>query len=111
MTPDRGDIVWIDLDPLVGPAPCGRNPVFILTPRAYHQVTPFALVCPIVSTRKGYPFEVELPAGLHVAGVVLADQVKSIDRRNRRIERASKASAEFVEIILAKVLPLLIDKR
>ncbi len=111
ITPDRGDIVWIDSDPQAAHIYCRRQPVFILSPRAYHQVTSSALVCPIVSKRKGYPFEVELPLWLHLTGVVLADQVKSIDRRNRKIERVGKAPAEFVELILAQILPLLIDKQ
>jgi len=105
--PDRGDLVWIDFDPQAGHEQAGRRPALVLSPRAYHQVTPFAIVCPITSTRKGYPFEVELPAGLPVSGVVLADQVKSIDRRVRRIEPAGKAPTEVTETVLAKIMPLL----
>ena len=105
--PDRGDLVWIDFDPQAGHEQAGRRPALVLSPRAYHQVTPFAVICPITSTRKGYPFEVALPAGLAVGGVVLADQVKSIDRRGRRIEHAGKAPPEVVDEVVAKILPLL----
>lgn len=105
--PDRGDLIWIDFDPQAGHEQAGRRPALVLSPRAYHQVTPFAIVCPVTSTRKNYPFEVDLPEGLPISGVVLADQVKSIDRRVRRIEPAGKAPPQIVELVLAKVLPLL----
>lgn len=105
--PDRGDLVWIDFDPQAGHEQAGRRPAIVLSPRAYHQVAPFAVVCPITSTRKGYPFEVDLPDGLPIAGVVLADQIKSIDRRVRRIERAGKAPDSLVDEVMAKILPLL----
>jgi len=106
--PDRGDLVWIDFDPQAGHEQAGRRPALVLSPRAYHRVSPFAIVCPITSTVKGYPFEVVLPTGLAISGAVLADQVKSIDRRSRRIEHAGKAPPEVVEEIIAKISSLLI---
>ncbi|TAN47969.1 MAG: mRNA-degrading endonuclease, partial [Rhodospirillales bacterium] len=89
--PERGDLVWIDFDPQAGREQSGRRPALVLSPRAYHQATPYAIVCPVTSARKGYAFEVDLPEGLPIGGVVLADQVKSIDRRVRRIEFIAKA--------------------
>ncbi|MBF0307687.1 MAG: type II toxin-antitoxin system PemK/MazF family toxin [Alphaproteobacteria bacterium] len=105
--PDRGDLVWIDFDPQAGREQAGRRPALVLSPRAYHQRAPYAIVCPITSTVKGYPFEVPLPPGLPVSGVVLADQVKSIDRSVRRIERIATVPAEFVDEVVAKIAPLL----
>lgn len=105
--PDRGDLVWIDFDPQSGHEQAGRRPALVLSPRAYHQSTPYAVVCPITSTIKGYPFEVELPTGLSISGAILADQVKSIDRRARRIEPAGKAPASVVEEVAAKIMALL----
>lgn len=105
--PDRGDLVWIDFDPQAGREQAGRRPALVVTPRAYHQVAPYAIVCPITSTVKGYPFEVALPIGLPIGGVVLADQVKSIDRRVRRIEPIAKAPLAVVDEVVARILPLL----
>ncbi|PKU26525.1 type II toxin-antitoxin system PemK/MazF family toxin [Telmatospirillum siberiense] len=105
--PDRGDLVWIDFDPQTGHEQAGRRPALVLSPRAYHQVSPYAVVCPITRTVKGYPFEVVLPEGLAVSGAVLADQIKSIDRRSRRIESAGKAPESVVQDVVAKILPLL----
>lgn len=105
--PARGDLVWLDFDPQSGHEQAGRRPALVLSPRLYHQAAPYALVCPITSTIKGYPFEVVLPEGLPIGGAVLADQVKSINRRARRIEPAGKAPDAVVEEVLAKILPLL----
>lgn len=105
--PDRGDLVWIDFDPQAGRERAGRRPALVLSPRAYHQLAPYAIVCAITSTVKGYPFEVPLPAGLPVSGVVLADQVKSIDRRARRIEWIATAPDDLVDEVLARIAPLL----
>ena len=84
--PDRGDIVWVDFDPQAGHEQAGRRPALIVSPQSYNQKVGLVLLCPITNQRKGYPFEVPLPKGLKVAGVVLADQVKSIDWHARRAE-------------------------
>jgi len=57
-------------------------------------------MCPITSQVKGYPFEVSLPVGLKVTGVVLADQVKSLDWRARRADRICSLSQPAVTEIL-----------
>ncbi len=106
-TPDRGDLVWLDFTPQAGHEQAGRRPALVLSPRAYHQRTPFAVVCPITSRVKDYPFEVLLPDGLPIAGAVLADQVKSIDRHVRRIEVAGRAPDSVVEQVNVKLRALL----
>ena len=106
-TPDRGDLVWLDFDPQAGREQAGRRPALVLSPRAYHQRAPYAVVCPVTTRVKGYPFEVVLPAGLPIAGAVLADQVKSIDRHARRIEVAGRAPEELVRDVGEKVRALL----
>jgi mRNA interferase MazF len=102
-TPDRGDLVWLDFNPQAGREQAGRRPALVLSPRAYHQRTAYALVCPITSRVKGYPFEVVLPDGLAVSGAVLADQVKSVDRNVRRIEVAGRVPKAVVEEVTAKL--------
>ena len=82
--PARGDVVWMHFDPQAGREQAGRQPALVLSPEAYNRRVGLALCCPITSQVKGYPFEVSLPAGLDVAGVVLADQLKSLDWRRRR---------------------------
>ncbi len=105
--PERGDLVWLDFNPQAGREQARRRPALVLSPRAYHQKTAYAVVCPITSRAKGYPFEVVLPEGLAVVGAVLADQVKSVDRHVRRIEVAGRAPETVVEEVAAKLRALL----
>ena len=81
--PERGDAVWMNFDPQAGHEQSGRRPALGLSPSAYNDKVGLALVCPITSRAKGYPFEVALPPSLTVTGVILADQVKSLDWRVR----------------------------
>lgn len=105
--PDSGDLVWLTFDPQTGHEQAGRRPGLILSPRSYNRKSGLALVCPITSRAKGYPFEVALPHGGGIAGVVLADQVKSIDWRARKVERAGPAPLAVVDEVLARLGPLL----
>jgi mRNA interferase MazF len=76
--------VWLYFDPQAGREQAGRRPAVVLSPRAYNAKSQLAVVCPITSRKKGYAFEVDIPAGHAVVGVVLADQVKSVDWQVRR---------------------------
>jgi mRNA interferase MazF len=106
--PDRGDAVWLDFAPRPGHGQDGRRPALVLSPHAYHARTGLTLVCPITRQAKEYPFEVALPTGFPVEGVVLADQVKSIDRRARRSSFVARAPDEVVRSVgglIARLLP------
>ncbi len=82
--PSRGDVVWLTFNPQSGHEQAGRRPAVVLSPRAYNAKVGLAIFCPVTSKVKGYPFEVALPEGFAVQGVILADQVKSLDWRARR---------------------------
>ena len=84
--PERGDVVWITMHPAAGHEQSGRSPALILSPAAYNGLVGLAILCPITSQVKGYPFEVQVPGGLGVEGVVLSDQAKSLDWRARGAE-------------------------
>ena len=105
--PDRGHLVWLDFDPQAGREQAGRRPALVLSPAAYNRRVSLALFCPITSRVKGYPFEVALPDGLGVSGVVLADQLRSLDWRRRRADFAGEAPASVVEEVRQKALTLL----
>jgi mRNA interferase MazF len=81
--PDRGDAVWITLNPQAGHEQAGRRPAVVLSPAAYNDKVGLAIFCPITNQIKEYPFEVVLPTGLAVTGAILSDQVKSLDWRAR----------------------------
>lgn len=105
--PDRGDVVWVNLDPRIGHEQRGRRPAIVLSPASYNRKVGLAIMCPITSVVKGYPFEVAIPEGLGVSGVVLADQVKSLDWKARRAEVKEKLPSEVTEEVLAKLNALL----
>ena len=105
--PNRGDIVWVDFDPQAGHEQAGRRPALIISPISYNQKVGLVLLCPVTNQRKGYPFEVALPQGLTVAGVVLADQLKSMDWRARRAEFCCRAPAATVLDVIGKAQSLL----
>lgn len=105
--PDRGDIVWLAFDPQAGHEQAGRRPALVVSPAAYNGKTGLALFCPITSQVKGYPFEVALPAGAAVSGVVLSDQIKSLDWRARRAELICTLPNDLVLIVLKRVGTLL----
>jgi len=106
-TPDRGDLVWISLNPQAGHEQAGRRPALVLSPASYNSKVGLALCCPITSRVKGYPFEVVLSGTLPMTGVVLSDQVKSLDWRARRSEIAGRAPTEVVAEVLGKLQALL----
>ena len=107
IAPDRGDIVWIDFDPQAGHEQAGRRPALTVSPRSYNQKVGLVLVCPVTSQRKGYPFETLLPKGLKVEGVVLADQIKSMDWRARRVEFCCKVPVDTILDVIGKAQSLL----
>jgi mRNA interferase MazF len=105
--PRRGDVVWLSFDPQAGHEQAGHRPAFVLSPEAYHRKAGLLLACPITSKVKGYPFEVALPPGLPVGGVILADQIDSLDWNVRKAEFIARAPASVIEDVLSLVLPLL----
>lgn len=105
--PAAGDLVWLEFDPQAGSEQAGRRPALILSPLAYNQKTGLAIACPVTSHVKGYPFEVAIPDGGKIQGVVLADHVKSLDWRARRAVKAGAAPRMVVDEVLAKLAALL----
>lgn len=105
--PDRGDAIWITFNPQAGHEQAGRRPAVVLTPAAYNGKAGLAIMCPITSKVKGYPFEVVLPEGLPISGVVLSDQVKSLDWRIRNAELVCQLPTETCDEILQKLSALL----
>jgi mRNA interferase MazF len=105
--PRRGDVVWLSFDPQAGHEQAGRRPAFVLSPEAYNRKTGLFLACPITSKAKGYPFEVALPAGLPVSGVILTDQIKNLDWKVRKAEFETTTGDDVIEDVVALILPLI----
>ena len=99
--------MWIDLNPQAGREQAGRRPALVVSSGAYNGRVGLALLCPITTRAKGYPFEVAIPSGLSVTGVILADQIKSLDWRKRNASVIAALPAETVDAVLERVLLLL----
>ncbi len=100
-------MVRITLNPQAGHEQKGRRPAVVLSPAAYNRKVGLALMCPITNQVKGYPFEVHIPQGLGVTGVVLADQVKSLDWRARKAELICELPEAAILDVLQKLATLL----
>ncbi|MDE0256409.1 MAG: endoribonuclease MazF [Rhodospirillaceae bacterium] len=106
--PDTGHLVWLRFSPQAGREQAGRRPALVLSPRSYNEKTNLALFCPITSRVKGYPFEVPLPDTGAVTGVVLADQIRSLDWRARGARFEEPAPPQLVSEVrdkLGAILP------
>ncbi len=105
-TPDRGDVIWIQMNPQAGREQAGHRPAFVVSPKAYNGKVGLALLCPLTSKAKGYPFEVEF-SGSKIQGVILSDQIKSLDWRAREARFEEKADRTTTEEVLAKIEALI----
>ena len=107
--PKRGDLVWLTFTPYAGHEQAGQRPALILSPESYNQKVGLALACPVTTQVKGYPFEVSIPHGLDVSGVVLADQVKSLDWKARKARFGCTVPHATLSEVLSKLAPLLME--
>ncbi len=105
--PDRGDLVWITLNPHSGHEQSGRRPAVVISPALYNSKVGLSIMCPVTGQVKGYPFEVKIPAGLEVKGVVLADQVRNLDWRARKAELICSLPEDAMTEIQQKLIALI----
>jgi len=104
--PEAGDIVMMDFDPQIGREQAKRRPALVLTDQRYNRASGLAVVCPLTSKRKPYPFA--LPVSLdQVEGAVLVDQLKSLDWSGRKTKFHSKAEPALVGKVRQYVAVLL----
>lgn len=101
--PERGDLVYAQFNPQAGHEQAGQRPGIVLSPEIFNKATGFTVICPITNQIKGYPFEVALPSGLAISGVVLTDQVKSLNWRARNFQVLEKAPQETIDDCLALI--------
>ena len=105
--PERGDVVWLDFNPQAGHEQAGRRPALVLSPAAYNAKVGLMLCCPITNQAKGYPFEVSVKGTARISGVVISDQVKSLDWKVRRVEKKGRITAAVLSDVFAKLQTLL----
>jgi len=104
--PERGDIVWLNFNPSSGDEQQGKRPAFVISPKEYNEKVGLGLFCPITSKIKDYPFEIKID-NKKINGVILADQIKSLDWKIRDIEYITKEAAEKIKEVINKINVLL----
>ena len=104
--PDTGDVVWLEFDPQAGHEQAGRRPAVVISPAAYNGKTGLMVCCPMTTRIKGHPFEVQAEID-GVPGVVLSDQVKSLDWRVRRARKKGAIPEGAMTHVRAKIKALL----
>jgi mRNA interferase MazF len=105
--PEAGDIAWVELGPVRGAEQDGRRPALVLSDVTYHEASRRAVICPISSTERPWPFNVPLPAGLATTGVVLVDQIRTIDRPERMFDFIERVPAEVMSKVRDRIAALL----
>ncbi|WP_088243453.1 type II toxin-antitoxin system PemK/MazF family toxin [Calothrix rhizosoleniae] len=105
--PERGDIIRLQLNPRTGREQAGYRPAIVISPLAYNNISQLVLLCPITSKKKGWPFEVELPAQMQIQGVILVDQVRAVDCSARGASFVENAPVELIDEVLSRLECLL----
>jgi mRNA interferase MazF len=103
---DRGDIIKLQFNPQSGREQANYRLAIVISPADYNRISKLILVCPITSRKKGWPFEVELTGKMQTTGVVLVDQVKSLDYGSRNATFIEKAPSDVIDEVLARLNPL-----
>ncbi len=99
--PKQGEIIALSFDPQSGHEQKGRRPALVVSKKLFNKSTGMAIVCPITSRRRDYPFHVPIPEGGEVRGFVMVEQVRSVDFRSRRAKRIEDGDAELLSEVLA----------
>lgn len=99
--PRKGDLVALTFDPQSGHEQRGRRPALVVSNDLFNRHTGLCIACPITSTHRDYPFHVAIPEGHKVSGVVMVEQVKSIDYSARQVKRIGAAPDSLLEEVLS----------
>lgn len=99
--PRKGDYVALSFDPQSGHEQKGRRPALVVSNDLFNKHTGLAIVCPVTNTRREHPFHVGIAGEEKVTGVVMVEQVKSIDFRARKVRRISQAKPALLDEVLS----------
>jgi mRNA interferase MazF len=105
--PQRADLVWITFDPQLGHEQAGHRPALVLSLENYNRPTGLMVACPVTNQAKGFPFEVQIPVGSAITGVILVNHVRSMDWRVRGVEYADHLPDEIMGEVRGKLRALL----
>lgn len=98
--PEQGDIITLDFNPQAGHEQKGHRPALVVSNHTFNRRTGIAIVCPITNTERHFPLHIPLGEKTSVTGVVMCEQVKSLDVTARNAVFKEKAPSDIVEEIL-----------
>jgi mRNA interferase MazF len=107
--PERGDFIFLSFEPRAGTEMGGTRSALVLSPRAFNVATGLVMVCPITNQVKGGSFEVAIPRGVKVIGVVLSDQIGTKDWLERRARFIAKAPRDLLGEVQARIDAILFE--
>jgi len=105
--PKRGDFIRLNFNPQSGYEQMGSRPALVLSHTSFNRKMGFVFVCPVSNTKRKNPFHVKIPEGEKVSGVIMADQLRSLDHRARRAAFIGKCSKALLQEVLMHVEPIL----
>jgi mRNA interferase MazF len=107
--PDRGDLVWVTLNPIAGHEQAGRRPALVISPKSYNRKTGLCVLCPTTRRAKGYAFEVEMANPDGSTSVVLADHLRNVDWKARNTQLMHRVSVAELAEVTARIEALLVN--
>ena len=105
--PERGDFAWLSFDPQTGHEQMGNRPALVVSHSDFNRLIGFAFVCPVSNTQRQNPLYVKIPDGEAVTGVIMADQLRSLDFRARKASFLSKCPDQLLQDVLRRIKPIL----
>lgn len=105
--PERGNFIRINLNPQAGHEQMGNRPALVVSHTRFNQKMGFAMVCPVSNTKRKNPFYVKIPDGLKVTGVVMSDQLRSLDFKARSASLICNCPDLLLQDVLRRIKPIL----
>lgn len=99
--PKKGDFIVVIFDPQSGHEQKGRRPALVVSNTLFNEQTGLAIVCPLTTTERGYPFHIQVTGNPRVKGFIMVEQVKSIDYRARQAQTIGKVSEDVLDEVLS----------
>ncbi|MBU1105640.1 MAG: type II toxin-antitoxin system PemK/MazF family toxin [Candidatus Riflebacteria bacterium] len=108
-TPKRGDFIRLSFDPQAGHEQMGSRPALVISHTSFNQKMGFVFVCPVSNTKRENPFYVPISGEKNVTGVIMADQLRSLDYRARKASFIGKCPNELFLEVLARIEPIIFE--
>lgn len=105
--PQRSHFIWLNFDPQAGHEQMGKRPALVVSHTAFNRKLGFVWVCPISNTQRQNPFYVLIPAGEAVTGVIMGDQLRSLDYRARTAKFIAACPELLFQEVLRRIKPVL----